>query len=219
MLLAVGVILAIILIYLVGVRRKYSVENTQEVASRLDGLKYRVHKSHSDPQLAADVLAFINARIIKLMRCLRDDYARGESGLTHPQRRKAVLNILARYNPDNLTENSPNDPKGDTSYTLDKGAVIALCLRERDPTESGDPGVQDIHDVETLTFVALHELAHIAIEEVDHPPRFWSAFRFILEEAEKNNIYFSPRFGDKPRLYCGMQVDYNPRFDPGTKSL
>ena len=149
----------------------------------------------------------------------RERLPRRRCGAARPERRDAVARLLARYNPDNLAENSPKDPSGDTSYTIDKGAIVAICLRERDPAASGDPAAYDIHDLDTLTFVTLHEMAHIAIEDVDHPKRFWSAFRFLLEEAEEGGVYRSPDFAAAPRYYCGVTIDYNPRYDSGTAPL
>jgi hypothetical protein len=197
-------------------RDRFTIEQTHAVVSSVDGMRYRVHEGHAGPQRAADTLARLNARIIDLMRHLRGRYLRGGGdGLAaHPQRREAVLQLLARYNPDNLAENSPKDPSGDTSYTIDKGAVVAICLRDRDP--GGD---SRIHDIDTLTFVTLHEMAHIAIKDIDHPPRFWSAFRFILEEAEAAGVYTSPRYEQAPRQYCGVKIDYNPRYDPANPAL
>jgi len=224
-LLAVVIVLALLAVYLVGRRLVYgpdrfTIEQTSEFVSRVDGMRYRVHGGHAGPQRAADALAALNGRVIDLMRYLRGRYLRGgAAGDLYPERREAVRRLLERYNPDNLAENSPKDPSGDTSYTLDKGAIVAICLRERDPAASGDPAVHDIHDLDTLTFVTLHEMAHIAIDDVDHPPRFWSAFRFLLEEAEAAGIYASPDYARAPRQYCGVKIDYNPRRDPSTPSL
>ena len=38
-------------------------------------------------------------------------------------------------------------------------------------------------------FVAVHELAHIASASIGHTDEFWTNFKFLLEEAEKLNIY------------------------------
>lgn len=202
-------------------RDRFTVQATSPVVSSLDGRAYRVHGSltgaGNGPDRAADTLAALNGRIIALLRHLRARYVRGKSG--GADRRAAVARLLARYNPDNLTENSPKDPSGDTSYSLNKGALVALCIRERDPAESGDPLVHDIHEMSTLTFVSIHEMAHLAIDEFDHPRKFWSAFRFLLEEAADAGIYVSPDFAASPRSYCGMRIDYNPAYDAGTPSL
>lgn len=192
---------------------KFSIERTEWVVSSVDGLRYRVHEDHFSPSSAADVLATLNARVTEILRWLRRRYLRGEAGAHRPARRAVAARLLDRYNPDNLAENSPRDPGGDTSYTIDKGDVIALCLRAR------TRGVSPIHDLDTLTFVTLHEMAHIAIEDIDHPPRFWSAFRFLLEAAEASKVYKSQDFAARPERYCGIYIDYNPRWDPNVRAL
>ncbi len=217
--------IAIVLVFVLARRvilglDRFTIERTRPILSKVDGLQYRVHLGHAGAQRAADMLARLNGKIIDLMRALRDRYVRGPAGEVHPERRAAVERLLARYNPDNLAENSPKDPSGDTSYTLDKGAVIALCLREKGRAPpTGDRAADDLHDMDTLLFVALHEMAHVAIDDVDHPPRFWSAFRFILDEAEDTGVYTSPDFARAPRQYCGVKIDYNPRHDGNTISI
>lgn len=197
---------------------RFTIDRTRPVVSQVDGLRYRVHENHTSPQRAADMLAKLNARIIALMRALREKYVRSPAGDLHPDRRAAVQKLLARYNPDNLAENSPKDPSGDTAYSLDKGALVAVCLREKRKS-SGDTQLDDLHDLDTLTFVTFHEMAHIAIDEIDHPKKFWETFRFLLEEAEKAAVYFSPNFAERPVEYCGVKVDYNPRWDVSTSSI
>lgn len=189
---------------------RFTIAQTNEVVSHIDGMPYRVHENHSGPQQAADTLAALNGRVLSLLRYLRREYVRG-GGARSPARRDIAARLLDRYNPDSLAENSPNDPSGDTSYTIDKGAVIALCLRDRE--------AQDIHDLDTLTFVALHELTHVAIKDTDHPPRFWEAFRFILEAAEAAGVFVSADYAAAPRTYCGIKIDFNPRYDKATASL
>jgi hypothetical protein len=192
---------------------KFTLERTREVRSQVDGLPYRVHLIHSNSDDAADVMAKLNSQAIELMRHLRRKYLRVSAHGVYSGRKKAAKRLLALYNPDNLAENSPRDPEGDTSYTIDKGAILAICLREKDPGRKGRPDTHDIHDIETLTFVVLHELTHIAIEDVDHPPVFWETFKFILQDAREAGIIRGVDYSHRPTVYCGMDIDYNPLFD------
>jgi hypothetical protein len=139
---------------------RFTIEQTSGVVSTVDGVSYRVHGGHAGAQQAADTLATLNLRVIELIRHLRGRYAGGAAGARYPARRRAVQRLLARYNPDNLAENSPKDPGGDTAYSLDKGAIVAICLRNRG-------GGATLHDLDVLTFVTYHELAHIAVEARD----------------------------------------------------
>jgi len=215
-----GVVIALVLIVLYFAVRtvidrldRFTVERTTALRSTVDGLQYRVHPTHASPQKAADLLAAINARLVVVMRRLRAKYARDpEMAARFPARARATARILRRYNPDNLVENSPLDPSGDTSYTVDKGTLLALCLRARDKTDG-------FHDMDLLTFVALHELSHIAIEEIDHPPGFWKAFKFILEESVQAGVYTPEDYRGRPITYCGLVVDYQPLFDPKLEAI
>ena len=207
-----------------SVRERFALEQTAAVRA-YDGMTYRVHAELANAQGAADSLATLNARTTDLMRWLRRRYGSAAAARDSPARAAAVSNLLRRYNPDNLAENSPLDPTGDRSDCLDKGAVIALCLRSRGPARHVDgqtahaPPAGALHDIDTLTFVTLHELAHAAIDDIDHPPRFWSTFKFLLNEAALAGIYRSPDYSAAPIDYCGVHVSYNPALDPGLQSI
>lgn len=124
-------------------------------------------------------------------------------------RKNMTRRIVERYDWKNLVENSPLNPDRDTSYTIDKGAEIALCLRHASPPSK----VEEIHDLNTLTFVALHELTHLGIEETGHSLVFMRTFQFLLESAEEAGIYKSPDYYNHPKEYCGIVITYNPRWD------
>ncbi len=217
--LAAVIVVVALLIYLlargvVAGRDSFTIDKTVPVVSGLDGAGYRVHNNYADAQKAADTLAAINKRAIDFMRFLRAKYVRGIEGDIYPARRAATERLLARYNPDNICENDPKDPTGDTSYVLEKGAVVALCLRSR-TGRAAEP----IHDIDTLTFVTLHEMSHIAVDTTQHDNNFWEAFKFLLLEAEAAGIYTSPDYATSPQYYCGIKIDYNPRMDPSTAPL
>lgn len=213
---------------------KFTIENTIPVKSNFDGMTYRVHPSHEDPRAAANQLAKLNGRLISLMRHLKHKYGKDASDQTprvsYPMRARAVDKLLQRYNPDNLTENSPLDPSGDTSYVTDKGSLVSICLRERDPAlkkclrygcNGVDPLRMQLHDLNVTTFVAIHEMSHIAIDATQHPPEFWSTFKFLLEEADAAGILKASdvNFNRYPVVYCGMNVDYNPLLDSATPTI
>jgi hypothetical protein len=189
-----------------NVDTKYT-NNTKNIYAK-DGKSYKVH-NFNDANDAANALAEMNFVMVKLIAYLKYKYVgRGyqkNEFVSNYDKISAVNNILNRYNPDNLVENSPND-KTDTSYTLNKGSTIAFCLREKNANG-------DLHDINTLIFVAIHELVHIAIDDNDHPPIFWKTFKWLLQEAELGNIYFSQDYQKNPVKYCGMGVNYNPLYD------
>jgi hypothetical protein len=215
------VVIIIVIIFVYYNYGWYSIAQTHDICSDVDGQVYKVHTSHENPQNAANLMALLNMRVIDLMRVLRRKYGGANGSVnggnatgntTASQldfRVSATRKMLKRYNPDNLVENSPKDPKGDTAYSLNKGETIAICLRDKKQ--------YSLHDLDILTFVTYHEMAHIAIDDLDHPPEFWSVFKFLLIESALAGIYTSADFRNEPEMYCGLRVDYNPMYDPSVQ--
>jgi hypothetical protein len=111
-----------------------------------------------------------------------------------------------RYNvKKGLFEVDPFNKKNYTSYTLNK-TVIGMCMREKNNNKN-------LHNMEILKFVFLHEVAHICTESLDHTEDFWDNFKWLLGIAYKNNLMQSIDFGKKPVSYCGMFIDNNPFFN------
>ena len=94
-----------------------------------------------------------------------------------------------------------------TAYSENKGEKLAFCL----DTKKG--GNSNLIDLNTLTYVGLHELAHIMSKSIGHTPEFWDNFRFLLVEGKKIGIYEPVDYKKKPVRYCGMQISDNPYFD------
>ena len=94
-----------------------------------------------------------------------------------------------------------------TAYSENKGEKIALCL---DKEENGNGGLIDDN---TLIFVAIHEVSHIATKSVGHNDEFWSNFKFLLGEASKIGIYKPIDYKKSPKRYCGIKIKDSPYYD------
>ena len=127
------------------------------VQSQYDGHKYLV-KNAPDKQNAADLIAKIRENLntfVTYMSCKYSD-------------RSMVKRLSEKFNGDNLMENAGNKY---TSYSVNKGEKIVLCLRSRDQ-------LQTLESYNVLIFVSLHELAHLATKSVGHTDEFWHNFKF-----------------------------------------
>ncbi len=177
--------------------------NTVLVKSSHNAKTYRVIDSPSK-QTASDLIAQLDIFAKDFILQLRQKYSK--PGL-NPIGYELVRNLTNRYRGGNtLAENSPYG--SDTSYTLNKGDYIALCLRKKVPP-------YDLHDIDTLKYVFLHELTHVAMtkSDPDHSVDFWKHFKFVLQEAAAQNIYNPVDYVNAPTTYCGTEVKYNPYFD------
>ena len=68
-------------------------------------------------------------------------------------------------------------------------------------------------DENTLTFVAIHELAHVMSKSIGHKTEFWENFKFLLKDAVKMGLYKAVDYKKKPKEYCGMTITDNPYYD------
>ena len=154
-----------------------------------DGRSYLV-RNLPDNIYAADMLAKIRERLVTLTEylALKDDSER-------------VNRLLRKFNPDNIMEVKGGSKY--TSYSINKGEKIVFCLRSRD-------GENKLIDLNTIMFVALHELAHIMTNSIGHKEEFWNNFRFLLKNAIAFNLYKYQDFKNKPEPYCGISITDTP---------
>ena len=160
--------------------------NTEVVikTSSIDGRKYVVLKL-PDAQQAADFIADINVDLVELVHHLVSKYPDNED----------VVRLYDNFDPDRVSEGSIES--GYTSYSVNKGEKIILCIRQSDGS---------FVEKNILLYVAIHELAHIMTSEVGHTPLFWSNFKFILSDAFAIAIYRMVVFDDRPEDYCGIKI-------------
>ena len=167
--------------------------NLKCINSTIDGNKYCV-RERSKITLAVDKLAIVTQKLKKLVSHLGD---------TYPERSN-VKRLITGFNPTKIVETLPSSEY--TAYSENKGDKIAFCL----DTEKGSGNLIDDN---TLTFVGIHEIAHIATESVGHTNEFWTNFKFLLQEASKIKIYIPEDYKKKNKKYCGMELTDNPYFD------
>jgi hypothetical protein len=199
------VLVVLIAVLVINNGSKFSISNTTRRMGT-DGLTYRVHRLHT-PEIdepgvnygsSEYILSILNNKAIELLKHLK--YSKNVNS-THTM----IKRLLKYYNPDNLVENSPKNIAGDTSFTYNDGSTLALCLRD---TKKG----YNPHDINTLTFVFIHEIAHISIPESGHPPKFWDAFRRLLLDSNAIGIIELVNYAQNPVKYCGMTINSNPIF-------
>lgn len=156
------------------------------IRSKVDGQIYVVRKL-PDAKQAADKLANINRQVLKLISSV---------DISKP----GTKDLINNYNPRTLSETLPGSKY--TSYSVNKGEKISICLRK----EKDNSFIDD----NTILFVVIHELAHVMTPEVGHTPLFWSNMKYLLEVGEKISIYNPVNYKETPMDYCGMEINTTP---------
>lgn len=185
---AIVVLLSSVLGYLIW--DTYFSNEVEYVTSSIDQQSYLV-RSLPDKQEAADLLSQIRTKLEKFVEHLQKQFAEDER----------VKQIKENFRSDKISEGS--DSTKYTSYSINKGEKIVLCIRSRDEQKK-------LVDLNTMMFVVLHEIAHIGTKSIGHTPEFWDNFKWILKEAVNTGIYKSQDFNNKPVEYCGIQITDNP---------
>ena len=155
-------------------------------------------RKKNDAKEAANLLSELNRRLKLIIEYCNDE--KNQTDYTE-QNLIDVKRLKSNYNENNISESSPGNKY--TSYSINKGEKLVFCLRQKD-------GSDDLIDINTLMFVAIHELAHLMTESIGHTPEFWNNMRFLLKIGIKINVYEKQDFMSNPVDYCGMTITDTP---------
>ena len=112
-----------------------------------------------------------------------------------------IRRLYKNFNPEAFSETTP-DAKY-TSYSVNKGEKIVFCLRDK---KEGETLVKE----NIMTFVSIHELAHLMTKSIGHEPEFWANFKLLLKISIDNGIYKNIDFNSTPKPYCGINITDTP---------
>jgi hypothetical protein len=168
----------------------YNDDNLILEKAELDNSYYWV-RNLNNKSTAANVLAQIKLNMIKLVDYLKNNIEK------FPDYASYIKDLIKRTRVIYIFE-TPKDEKY-TSYTINKGEKIVFCLRSK--------LFDEIHDMNTLMYVVIHELAHVGCPEYGHTPLFKKIFKFLLKQSIQINIYKPVDYRIKPQNYCGMTIN------------
>ena len=188
------IILSILIIILcIKIYSESDFANLKCIISNLDGNTYCV-RERNKLELAADKLATVNINLKKLVNYCNIQFPENEN----------VIRLNEGFDPKKIVETLPTSKH--IAYSENKGEKLAFCLNKQ-------RGGNQLIDTNTLMYVALHEISHIASKSIGHTDEFWQNFKFFIEQAETLNIYKPIDYKKTPAKYCGMDITDNPYFD------
>jgi hypothetical protein len=187
------IFIAVILLFCLRIYYDSDAFNLKCIIASKDGNTYCV-REREKLELAANLLAEVTQKMKDMVAYMKQ---------THPEDPRTIR-LVEGFNPQKISETLPTSEL--TAYSENKGEKLAFCLNT---TKEGNKLI----DLNTLTFVALHELSHIMTESVGHNQEFWQNFKFLLENAKAGGIYDPVDYKKKPKEYCGMKINDNPYYD------
>ena len=154
------------------------------ITSLVDNNKYLVNNTHKKHEVS-DAIAKLNQNMKSLMERLSN--------------KEIKKKLEDRTQNTEFMENAKKfPPKKETSYTVNKGDRIVLCVV--------DYATMELYDMNTLMYVVIHELAHIANDTIGHDDSFYSIFNYLLQESIFTGIYSFYNFDKLPLRYCGLEL-------------
>ena len=187
------IFIAVILLFCLRIYYESDAFNLKCIIASKDGNKYCV-REREKLELAANLLADVTKKMKDMVLFMKK---------THPEDPRSIR-LVEGFNPKKINETLPTSEL--TAYSENKGEKLAFCLNT---TKEGNKLI----DINTLTFVALHELSHIMTESIGHKQDFWQNFKLLLENAKAAGIYDPVDYKKQPQEYCGMKINDNPYYD------
>ena len=164
---------------------------------RLNKIEYLV-RNLPDKEEAALLLSKIRDRLSSIVDKVCENIDEKDNSKEH---NSSLKRLKKNYKPNNITESSPGNKY--TSYSINKGDKIVFCLRAKD-------GSNDLVDINTMMFVAIHELAHLMTKSIGHTTEFWDNMRFLLKVGIDIGGYKKQDFNSNPVDYCGTKITDTP---------
>lgn len=187
------IIIAFVIFVCLKIYSESDAYNLKCIISGVDGERYCV-RERVRMEESADLLANVTKKCKELVVYC---------GKKFPDDDK-VHRLVQKFNPTKITETLPTSEY--TAYSENKGEKLAFCLnKKKNETE--------LIDMNTLIFVAIHELSHIMTKTEGHKQEFWQNFKFLLEQSKEAGIYNPIDYKKTPQPYCGMDITDNPFYD------
>lgn len=182
-----GILIALLILFFY----KYFYDGTENFISTIDGRNYKV-RVDKNSQLKADLLAFIYLKLKILVNALAKDpkYSNYEP----------VQFLINNWNK-GVTVKEIGYMESDAAYVINKHDM-SFCLQDG-PDVGNDVKTTKFSDTNLITYVAIHELAHMMSKEMGHGSEFINNFTFLLNYAQDIN-YTNPFTNQVEKLYTPL---------------
>jgi len=187
-----NILIVLLIVFILYIFYKNYYDGTVPVKSSIDSTNYNVIKD-KDYQVKANNLAILKIKLNAIVDSLRTSDSLECKRLVQ----KWDLGISMK---------ETGKMENDAAYVINK-KNMSICLREK-------PSGGNLENINILTYVAIHELAHIMSVEIGHGNEFIKNFKYLLEhsasvkykdpiDSVEKNVYTPPR---ESKSFCGVDV-------------
>jgi hypothetical protein len=172
----------------------YYLENADiNIIKGKDGINYYV-RNNNDKSKAVGILCELRQKIKKLIKFIEKNDSNDEEYKIYKENINLIKNKIdiVKFKETPKTSNY-------TSYSVNKGEELFLCIRSKKTNE--------IHSINDLLYVAIHEIAHIGCPEIGHTNLFFKINLYLLKKAVEFNLYKYDNYNNNPKEYCGINLN------------
>jgi hypothetical protein len=196
------IIVCILLIIIINYTYVY--DDTDWFTSTISNQKYRVRNGpESIKQMKCDLLANLNNKLNFIIYSLSKEPNKSDSinRLLNNWSRGIVIKEIGSMEPE-------------AAYVINK-QYLSICLKNFCNSENCQKYTLD--NINLLTYVGIHEMAHIMSEEIGHGDEFKTNFKYLLDYSKNLKLY-DPLLKDEfpvfielnklktPDSYCGVSI-------------
>jgi len=172
----------LILIFLI-IFYKYVYDGTEYVKSNINGNYYKVRSIHGK-QSKADLLAIINMKLEIIVNSLKTSmYSNNRN----------VQRLIQNWNK-GVTIKEIGKMESEAAYVINK-QYMSFCLPENTD--------KSLDNLNLMTYVGIHELAHVMSDETGHGNEFINNFEFLLNHS-KTLYYYDPIIKNNIPVYIPL---------------
>ena len=196
------IIVCILLIIIINYTYVY--DDTDWFTSTINNQKYRVRNGpESIKQMKCDLLANLNNKLNFIIISLSKEPNKSDSvnRLLNNWSRGIVIKEIGSMEPE-------------AAYVINK-QYLSICLKNFCNSENCQKYTLD--NINLLTYVGIHEMAHIMSEEIGHGDEFKTNFKYLLDYSKNLKLY-DPLLKEEfpvfielnklktPDSYCGVSI-------------
>ncbi len=168
----------------------YIYDGTYYVKSLINGNSYKVRPG-KDKQKKADLLALLNLKLNTIVNALQND--------ENYKNNQDVQRLIKNWNK-GISIKEIGKMERDAAYVINK-RHMSFCLERYDNQA----------DINLMTYVGIHELAHVMSVEIGHDKEFIKNFQFLLNYAKTITYAGEPLYIDLNKMntadnYCGVKI-------------
>jgi hypothetical protein len=181
----------VIVVLIIVLFNRYIYDGTDYTRSRFNDKEYRV-RSGPENQRKADLLAFLEYKFDILINALKNDpkYAHNID----------VQRLLSNWSR-GISIKEIGNLESEAAYVINK-QNMSFCLQDL-PSPGENVKTTSTEDTNLITYVGLHELAHVMSNETGHGSEFIKNFEFILDYCKKLNC-INPFTNKEEPLYIQL---------------